>query len=100
MGKKFLTLMWQDNDQPQLGERRSYGFEKGIMMLPCLALVSPSLAGQGNSKIMAVVKTVMEQHNQSFNAQDLNGVMTLYASNPNTVLMGTGPGEAYVGDVV
>jgi uncharacterized protein (TIGR02246 family) len=74
--------------------------KRGMMMvlLSCFALVSPCLGGQGDSKIMAAVRNVIEQHNQAFNAQDLKGVMTLYASDPSTVLMGTGPGEAYVGD--
>ena len=60
--------------------------------------VSPCLAKGGDSKIMGEVKAVLAQHNKAFNAQDLKGVMTTYASDPNTVLMGTGPGEAYVGD--
>jgi uncharacterized protein (TIGR02246 family) len=64
----------------------------------CLAAISPCLAKQEGSKIMGEVKTVVEQHNKALNAQDLKGVMTTYASDPNTVLMGTGPGEAYVGD--
>ena len=74
--------------------------KRGLMLalLFCFALVSPCLAEQGDSKIMAAVKTLMEQHNKAFIAQDLKGVMTLYASDPNTFLMGTGPGEAYVGD--
>jgi ketosteroid isomerase-like protein len=67
-------------------------------LLFCFALVSPCLAKPGGPKIMAEVKAVMEQHNKAFNAQDLKGVMTTYASGPNTVLMGTGPGEAYVGE--
>ncbi len=49
-------------------------------------------------KINADVKTVVEQHNKSFGAQDLKGVMDTYASSPEVVLMGTGPGEVYVGD--
>jgi ketosteroid isomerase-like protein len=69
-----------------------------LMLVLCLAAVSPCLAKEGGSKIMGEVKAVMEQHNKSFNAQDLKGVMTTYSANPNTVLMGTGPGEAYVGD--
>ncbi len=69
-----------------------------LALLFCFVLVSPCLADKGDSKSMAAVKAVMEQHKQAFNAQDLKGVMTLYASDPNTVLMGTGPGEAYVGD--
>jgi len=47
---------------------------------------------------MAEVKAVLEQHNKAFKAQDLKGVMTTYSRDPNAVLMGTGPGEAYVGD--
>jgi ketosteroid isomerase-like protein len=73
---------------------------RGLMfaLLFCFALVSPCLAKEGGSKIMGEVKAVMEQHNKAFNAQDLKGVMTTYSANANTVLMGTGPGEAYVGD--
>ena len=69
-----------------------------VIFLLCFVLVPPCLAKGGDSKIMGQVKAVMEQHNKAFNAQDLKGVMTTYASDPNTVLMGTGPGEAYVGD--
>ena len=74
--------------------------KRGLMfaLLFWFALVSPCLAKKGDSKIMDEVKTVMEQHNKAFNAQDLKGVMTNYSSDPNTVLMGTGPGEAYAGD--
>jgi ketosteroid isomerase-like protein len=74
--------------------------KKGLMfaLLLCFALVSPCLAKQGDSKLMAEVKTLMEQHDKAFNAQDLKGVMTLYSSDPSIVLMGTGPGEAYVGE--
>jgi uncharacterized protein (TIGR02246 family) len=71
------------------------------MLLLSLALVSPCLAKGakgGEAKAMAEVKAVIEQHNQALNAQDLKGVMTTYASDPGCVLMGTGPGEAYVGD--
>jgi len=69
-----------------------------IVLLFCLATASPCLAKEGSSKITAAVRTLVEQHNKALNAQDLKGVMTTYASDPNTVLMGTGPGEAYVGD--
>ncbi len=49
-------------------------------------------------KINADVKTVVEQHNKAFGAQDIKGVMDTYASSPDVMLMGTGPGEVYVGD--
>ncbi len=72
-----------------------------IMVVLSLAAVSPCLAKGakgGETKTMAGVKAVIEEHNKAFNAQDLKGVMNTYASDPNAVLMGTGPGEAYVGD--
>lgn len=62
------------------------------------ALVSPCLAGEGGSKVPAEVKAVMEQHNKAFKAQDLKGVMSTYSQDRDVVLMGTGPGEVYVGD--
>lgn len=74
--------------------------KRGLLfaLLFCFALVSPCLAKQGDDKTITEVKTVIEKHDQALNAQDLKGVMTLYSSDPNTVLMGTGPGEAYVGE--
>jgi uncharacterized protein (TIGR02246 family) len=71
------------------------------MLLLTLTLVSPCLAKGvkgGEAKVTAAVQAVIEQHNKAFNAQDLKGVMTTYSSDPNCVLMGTGPGESYVGD--
>lgn len=50
------------------------------------------------SKIDAEVKAVVEQHNKALSAQDIKGVMDTYASGLDVVLMGTGPGEIYVGD--
>ena len=69
-----------------------------LALLSCFALVSPCLAKQGDAKITAEVKSVMEQHNMALNAQNIKGIMSIYSSDPNTVLMGTGPGEAYVGE--
>lgn len=74
--------------------------KKGLIfvVLVSLALVSPCAAKQGDTNVNADVKAVVEQHNKAFNAQDLKGVMDTYASGPNVVLMGTGPGESYVGE--
>lgn len=74
--------------------------KKGLMfaLLFCFALASPCLAKQGEDKTIAEIKTVIEKHNQALNAHDLKGLMTLYSSDSNTILMGTGPGEAYVGE--
>ena len=76
-------------------------FKKGLMiaLISCFALVSPSLANkQGAVDAKTVAKTVMEQHNKAFNEHDLKSIMTLYSQDPDTVLMGTGPGETYLGE--
>ncbi len=69
-----------------------------FMVLVSLVLVSPCAAKRGGTSVSEDVKAVVEQHNKAFNAQDLKGVMDTYASDPNVVLMGTGPGESYVGE--
>jgi ketosteroid isomerase-like protein len=63
----------------------------------CGAVASPCLANPADARVSAEIKAVLEQHNRAFNAQDLDGVMATYSPAPNTVLIGTGPGEAYVG---
>jgi uncharacterized protein (TIGR02246 family) len=76
-------------------------FKKGLMiaLISCFALVSPSLANkQGAADAKTVAKTVIEQHNKAFNEHDLKSIMTLYSQDPDTVLMGTGPGETYQGE--
>ena len=69
-----------------------------LALLSCFALVSPCLAKQGDAKITAEVKSVIEQHNLALNAQNIKGIMSIYSSDQSAVLMGTGPGEAYVGE--
>ncbi len=46
----------------------------------------------------AEIKALIEQHFKFFNANDLKGIMDSYAADPNIVLMGTGPGEVYLGE--
>lgn len=69
-----------------------------LIVLVCLALASPCLAKQHESRVAGEVKALLEQHNQALSAQDLKGIMDTYASDPNITLMGTGPGESYVGE--
>ncbi len=69
-----------------------------LMVLVSFALALPCLAQQRDTKVTADVKALLEQHNKSFSAHDIKGVMEMYASSPDVVLMGTGPGEVYVGD--
>lgn len=69
-----------------------------LMVLVSFALALPCLAQQRDTKVNADVKALVEQHNKAFSAHDIKGVMEMYASRPDVVLMGTGPGEVYVGD--
>lgn len=71
-----------------------------FMLLVSFALVSPAMAKQRGKapQAPAEVKALMEKHNLALNAHDLKGVMDTYSNHPNVVLMGTGPGEVYVGD--
>jgi ketosteroid isomerase-like protein len=64
----------------------------------CITLASPCLAKQKGANVNADVKMLVELHNKAFNAQDLKGIMGTYASVPEIVLMGTGPGESYRGE--
>lgn len=71
----------------------------GLMLMVMMFFVtaSPCLAQQDDTEITTQVKALLDQHNKAFNEQDLKGVMEVYASDPDIVLMGSGPGEAYVG---
>ena len=75
--------------------------KKGLIfaMMFYFALVSPSLSKQGEPPhARSDIQTIIERHNQALNAHDLKGVMTLFSSNPDIFLMGTGPGEVNVGE--
>lgn len=72
-----------------------------IVTLFSLVLAPPCLAKKekgGEAGIQPEIQAVLEQHNKAFNAQDLEGIMNTYSSDPNCFLMGTGPGEVYVGE--
>ena len=67
-------------------------------VLVCLGMVLPCVAQKDQARLDADVRALLEQHDKALNAQDLKGIMDTYASDPNIVLLGTGPGEAYVGE--
>lgn len=72
-----------------------------IALLLSMLLVSPCPAKGGKGKDAgseAAILAVVQEHNKALNAQDLKRIMDTFSSDPNIVLMGTGPGEAYVGD--
>ena len=49
------------------------------------------------SKETAAIKEAIQKHDEALNKQDLAALMDTYASNADIVLMGTGPGEVWVG---
>lgn len=74
--------------------------KKGLIfaMMFYFALVSPSFSKQAETRIGSEVNTILALHLQALSAHDLKGVMSLYSSNPDIFLMGTGPGEIYLGE--
>ncbi len=55
--------------------------------------VSPCFGGDIESE----VKALLEKHGKAFGEQNLAGVMEVFSSDADIVLMGTGPGELYKG---
>jgi ketosteroid isomerase-like protein len=67
------------------------------MLLASVALcaaAAPALAAEGPA---AQLREVFRAHETAFNAHDVQGVMKLYAPGDSTVVLGTGPGERWVG---
>ena len=70
----------------------------GLLTLVVLLMaLGVSQADQTDSQAEAEIKKMMESYREAVGKQDLAGVMQSYADGPDTVVMGTGPGELYVG---
>ena len=77
---------------------RKLALSIGLLTLVVLLLaLGVSQAGQTDSKAEAGIKKLMESYRAAVGKQDLAGVMKSFADGPDTVVMGTGPGELYVG---
>ncbi|MEE4378745.1 MAG: nuclear transport factor 2 family protein [Candidatus Competibacteraceae bacterium] len=70
-----------------------------VLFIMYLWLVLPitGLAQDADPKALAEIQTTFQQHDAAMNGHDLDGVMALYSTKPNTVMLGTGPGERWVG---
>jgi len=64
-----------------------------VVGLATLASAQTSKKGEAVADITDLLKT----HDTAMNQHDVNGVIQLYAKGPNTVLLGTGPGEKFQG---
>lgn len=60
-------------------------------------LALPAAAEQTEPVAIAAMQTMLQQHDSALNAKDLTAILATYSDNPKTVLLGTGPGEAWVG---
>lgn len=59
------------------------------------ARVCPAQADK--SAAVAELGSLLKQHDDAMSTKNLDALMTLYADGPNTVMMGTGPGERWEG---
>ena len=75
-----------------------------LMFLPMLAYAqdsevkkeATSLEEEGGDAL-AGVRSILQGYITAFQAKDIDGVMAVFADAPNTVMMGTGPDEIWLG---
>ena len=60
-------------------------------------LALPVMAEEVDKETLAGIQAVLQAHDKALGAQDVEGVLATYADGDNTVLLGTGPGEIWVG---
>lgn len=66
--------------------------------LAAIALSAVSLPALSAEEPLAGLREVFDAHEKAFDAHDLKGLMALYAPGDKTAVLGTGPGEQWVGD--
>ena len=66
-------------------------------MLAGALVVTPALAQEVNAQALENIKAMLEKHDKALNQQDLKALMETFAVDPKIVVMGTGPGEIWVG---
>ena len=60
--------------------------------------VSTATQNKPNPQLVEEVKTTLAKHDKALNDKNLDAVMSTFSTNPQTVLLGTGEGERFVGD--
>ena len=77
---------------------RKLALSIGLLTLVVLVLaLGLSQARQTDPKAEAEIKKLIESYQAAVEKQDLAAIMKCFADGPDTVVMGTGPGELYVG---
>jgi uncharacterized protein (TIGR02246 family) len=67
-----------------------------IVAICLLSFVLAQAQKQQNADLVQLV-ALLQQHDDALNQHDLDGVMKVFASSTNTVVLGTGPGERWLG---
>ena len=68
-----------------------------VSILIAILSVAAAHAQQADTDATAAIKLMLRAHDDAFNKHDVATVMGLYSPRPDTLLLGTGPGERWVG---
>ena len=69
-----------------------------IAMLLALTIAGvPVGAQQPDPKMIAEIQEMLDRHDRALNEKNLDALMATFSPAPNVVVMGTGPGERWVG---
>ena len=68
-----------------------------IVLMVLFVIAMPCLAQELNPEVETEILDMIRKHDKALSEQDLAGVMATYAPQGTIVLMGTGPGERWVG---
>jgi len=66
-------------------------------LLALLVVAGPAQAAKPDEATIKAMTAVWTAHHKALDAHDLNGVMATFADSDDVMLMGTGPGEHWVG---
>lgn len=58
---------------------------------------APTLAAAADPKVVEEIRAVLEKHDKALGEKNLDAVLETFAPAPTTVVLGTGPGERWVG---
>ncbi len=67
-----------------------------LIGIACLAVAPASAQTPGSNPVTEIIE-LLDKHDQAVNEKDMDALLALYAPEDTTVLMGTGPGEKWVG---
>ena len=58
---------------------------------------APAAQNKPDPKLVEEVKATLARHDKALNDKNIEAVLSTFSTNPNTVLLGTGQGERFVG---